>query len=605
MGVAAWDAECNLGQHNSHMTITLFEKLSKQKLDVYKYGRRIVINGHIEIHGYKFGIDLVVDEYEGTTESSVVFRRDFLLGSKCTMNFGLGEMKINMGELQDDKDVDWLLEEMLIECGDEGIEPLQPLSPMQEAKTIKSMANKFKELLKEKPIFHVLENYTYYRKMLDEVSMDKRRLEMKEEIEEEEVAKIIEGGLPKKMDDLENYIVPLKVNGTTSINALADTGTSVSFMPYKLYKVLGHGKAPSNDKLLMADNTIEKAYGKVRNVRLKIRFQAYLCDFQVLHIQGIMTIEDGVVKHVYHAKKRNKIVVDEDSDEEDWLDAFEVGCDKKGNPKYGPTLPPFFDTKDEIECALAMEAYFNPTYRKIEGDEDWQAKFEIMNPSGHKFTIGFKTKETKRKLLGKFNSDDILSWCSNCQLDHCSGSSGHRLGPVPPVGPPQRIPQPSVVVMPLATRKAKSIPIPNESNPIVTQYARQCTSKKRKTRQITRFKSDHFKWKGLDENERSVKCNDIEGYLHLVSEPRLRFDSDLGVKVVKKVAKSYLDSDSSIFSRLRFVKNLAFFFRRITFCLQRYCVLPWKHCVLPKSRILRFVSEALRFAYVKNLAFCL
>nr|GEU53286.1 retrovirus-related Pol polyprotein from transposon TNT 1-94 [Tanacetum cinerariifolium] len=51
-------------------------------------------------------------------------------------------------------------------------------------------------------------------------------------------------------------------------------------------------------------------------------------------------------------------------------------------------------------------------------------------------------------------------------------------------------------------------------------------------------------------------------------------------------------------------KILRFVFRRscvlssedLAFCLQRYCVLPWKHCVLPKSRILRFVSEALRFA---------
>nr|GEW84959.1 hypothetical protein [Tanacetum cinerariifolium] len=63
-------------------------------------------------------------------------------------------------------------------------------------------------------------------------------------------------------------------------------------------------------------------------------------------------------------------------------------------------------------------------------------------------------------------------------------------------------------------------------------------------------------------------------------------------------------------SRLRFVldcvssedlafclqKILRFVFKRIAFCLQRYCVFPGKHCVLPKSRILRFVSEALRFA---------
>ncbi|GJZ66347.1 RNA-directed DNA polymerase, eukaryota, reverse transcriptase zinc-binding domain protein [Tanacetum coccineum] len=243
-----------LRQHNSHMTIGLFEKLGNRKFDVDKYGRRIVTNAQIKIHGYKFRMDLVMDEYEGTIEPSMVFGRDFLLATKCTMNFGLGEMQINIGEL----------EQMLKECGDEGVEPLQPLSPIKEAKTIKSIANKFKELLEEKPIFHFLENYTYYKKMMDEVSIDKRRLEIKEKIKEEDVANIMEGGLPKKMDDPENFIMPLKVNETTSINALVDTGASVSVMASKIYKVLGLGKAgPSNDKLLMAENTIAKAYRKL------------------------------------------------------------------------------------------------------------------------------------------------------------------------------------------------------------------------------------------------------------------------------------------------------------------------------------------------------
>ncbi|GJT85185.1 retrovirus-related pol polyprotein from transposon TNT 1-94 [Tanacetum coccineum] len=69
-----------------------------------------------------------------------------------------------------------------------------------------------------------LDRIEVLREMLDEVSMDKRRLEIKEEIKEEEVAKIIEGGLPKKMGDPKIFIVPLKVNDTTPINALRTPG---------------------------------------------------------------------------------------------------------------------------------------------------------------------------------------------------------------------------------------------------------------------------------------------------------------------------------------------------------------------------------------------
>ncbi|GJR70537.1 agenet domain-containing protein [Tanacetum coccineum] len=374
--------------HMSHMTTRLLKKIGNRKFDVDKYGRKIVTNAQIEIHGYKFGMDLVVDEYEGTDKPSV--------------------------------DVDWLLKQMLKECGDEGVgiwemiemgkdsrlknnkdskeqnpppppptltkdepnspdsqiiarpnEPLQSLSPMEEARTIKN-----------------------------EVSLDKKRLEEKEEIKEQEVYKIIEDGLPKKMEDPRNYVVPLKINDTAPINALADTKASVSMMPYKLYKVLGLGKAcPSNDKLLMANNMMARAYGKVRNVRLQIGFQAYLYYFLVLHIpvdreipllvgipflhtcgaildnrKGIMTIDDGVVKHVYHVKKRSKVVKEEDpNNDEDWLNVFEVGCDEKGYPKYGPTLPLFFNIKDEMESALAMEAYFNP-FKNILGSMPIQLK---------------------------------------------------------------------------------------------------------------------------------------------------------------------------------------------------------------------------------------
>ncbi|GJX05816.1 hypothetical protein Tco_0193748 [Tanacetum coccineum] len=74
-----------------------------------------------KIHGYQVGWTWVLDDYEGNTEPSVVFSRDFLLATKCTMNFGLGGMQINIGELQDEKDMDWLLEQTLKECGEKGV----------------------------------------------------------------------------------------------------------------------------------------------------------------------------------------------------------------------------------------------------------------------------------------------------------------------------------------------------------------------------------------------------------------------------------------------------------------------------------------------------
>nr|GEZ49522.1 hypothetical protein [Tanacetum cinerariifolium] len=208
--------------------------------------------------------------------------------------------------------------------------------------------------------------------------------------------------------------------------------------------------------------------GEVRNVRVQIGYRAYMVDFLVLDIpldkelplllgrpflrtrtvidirRGTMSVDDGVICHTYFLKPRAKAYSKnfEIDEEDDWLSCFKVRRDEDGNPKYDYVAPSFLDIEDEMERALAMEAYFNPykniivfknlvdflgslsvqlkntvwgsegygKYKKIEGDGAWHTKFEVITPSGRKFTRGFKMKETKRKLSGKFTSEDILKF---------------------------------------------------------------------------------------------------------------------------------------------------------------------------------------------------
>ncbi|GJX06220.1 hypothetical protein Tco_0194152 [Tanacetum coccineum] len=48
------------------------------------------------------------------------------------------------------------------------------------------------------------------------------------------------------------------------------------------------------------------------------------------------------------------------------------------------------------------------TYKEVDGDGDWHARFEIFTPSVRKFNRAFKTKTTTRKLSGKFKTKDVL-----------------------------------------------------------------------------------------------------------------------------------------------------------------------------------------------------
>ncbi|GJW12461.1 retrovirus-related pol polyprotein from transposon TNT 1-94 [Tanacetum coccineum] len=246
-----------------------------------------------------------------------------------------------------------------------------------------------------------------YKKKLDEILIGKKRLNKKEFSEEDKVG-IIEHGLPKKMWGPKNYVLPVKISSVVEMVALVDTGASVM--------------------------------GEVKNMRIQIGYQAYVVDLLILDIpvdpelplllgrpflrtygaiidMGICTlyIDDGVIRHTYFPKPWSKSYVEafEIEGEDDWLGSFEVGRDEDGNVKYGPVAPSFIDIEDDMERALAMEAYFNPfknaivfkklvdflgslpvqlknldwgnegygTYKKVDGDGDWHASRKDTLPN--------------------------------------------------------------------------------------------------------------------------------------------------------------------------------------------------------------------------------
>ncbi|GKC39406.1 putative ribonuclease H-like domain-containing protein [Tanacetum coccineum] len=501
-GQGARDAELDLADSANFVTKKVLDSMGFVHVSIRDYGRKMVNDVNVEIHGVKFKADFVVLDYANRGEPSIMFGRDFLATTKSQVDFGLGEIKMNLTMFEEVNSVIDLLEEIgssseevvkmgkanrnkgyninkltpppslkLEEIPSTSTIPPQPiyypLTSKQREKMKEVLDIRYKELEESKPILDVLENYVIYNKKLDEILMGKERLNKKDFSEEDKVG-IIEHGLHKNMCDPENYVLSVKINGVVEMVALVDTRESVSVLPYSLYKDLGLGDLrPYQTNLTMADNTQAKAMGEVKNVRIQVGYQAYVVDLLVLDIpvdpelpllldrpflrtcgaiidmgRGTLCIEYGVIRHTYFPKPRSKSYVEtfEIEGEDDWQGNFEVGRDEDGNAKYGPVAPSFLDIEDDMETTLAMEAYFNPfkniivfkklvdflgslsvqlknidwgnegygTYKKINGDGNWHARFEIVTPSGRKFNRAFKTKTTTRKLSGKFTTEDVL-----------------------------------------------------------------------------------------------------------------------------------------------------------------------------------------------------
>ncbi|GJX93938.1 hypothetical protein Tco_0348524 [Tanacetum coccineum] len=378
------DAELDMADSYNYIPDEMLGKLGFVRLDYGDYGRRMVNEVRVEIHGFIFLIDFVVLDYANEGESFVVFGRDVLVTTKCKVEFCLGEMRIDLTMLEEERDIDALLVSLVEDMDEVGrasselvkmgkanqnkslnvnkltppallkikeIQPISsyasppvyhPLSPKQKEKILEALDRKYKELEEQKPIVEVLENYITYRKKLDEVMMGRARLENKG-FGDEEKEKLIENGLPKKMCDSGNFVLPIRMNETTQMSALADTRASVSVLPYTLYKNIGLGyPRPYHSNLTMPDNIQAKDMGKLPLLlgRPFLRTCGAIIDMG----RETMTIDDRIIRHTYFLKLRAKTYLENFEVDED-----EVRRNEDGNPKYGPVAPSFIDIEDEME----------------------------------------------------------------------------------------------------------------------------------------------------------------------------------------------------------------------------------------------------------------
>ena len=97
-GVKAWDAQLNMEYGENYITEEMLGKLGFVRLDYESYGRKIVRDVKVNIHGHVFKIDFVVLEYGNVDEPEVMFGRNFMVKTKCRVDFAMGEMRIDVDD---------------------------------------------------------------------------------------------------------------------------------------------------------------------------------------------------------------------------------------------------------------------------------------------------------------------------------------------------------------------------------------------------------------------------------------------------------------------------------------------------------------------------
>ncbi|GJX19791.1 retrovirus-related pol polyprotein from transposon TNT 1-94, partial [Tanacetum coccineum] len=96
---------------------------------------------------------------------------------------------------------------------------------------------------------------------------------------------ILQNELPPKEKDPRSFILPCIIGSTIVSDALADLGTSISIMPFSLFKWLGLGNPkPINMVIEMADRSMQSPKEIIENVLVKINKFIFPVDFIILDI---------------------------------------------------------------------------------------------------------------------------------------------------------------------------------------------------------------------------------------------------------------------------------------------------------------------------------
>nr|GEU32996.1 hypothetical protein [Tanacetum cinerariifolium] len=145
--------------------------------------------------------------------------------------------------------------------------PLTREEAAREALAI-DICRRFAILEEERPVIETMEYSVKYKKLLDEICLDKMKLdeEMKKEKEEDAIIKVKGEALIEK-EDPGAFVILIRLEAKIKLNALADTGFDINVMPYRVYKELGREELKNvNRGITMLNHSKAEPIGLLKDV---------------------------------------------------------------------------------------------------------------------------------------------------------------------------------------------------------------------------------------------------------------------------------------------------------------------------------------------------
>ncbi|GJS66691.1 retrovirus-related pol polyprotein from transposon TNT 1-94 [Tanacetum coccineum] len=432
-GLEVYDEEINLGVEENMISNEYAVKLYLEH--EVKRGSKIVKKELIvALKGEIYFVKFIINPIEDGVEPEVIFRSSFLRMTKAITDFGAETITIYpdidpfLEDTEEEEksmdDWDQLFDFNLDDIPLLGGEELPPFICKME----KSNRNKKK----------AMENLNLFYQYIGTSSLTGRHLTQEEARKEALALRISQ---------------KFAFRGSYE-NALADTGSDISTMPYRIYEKLGIEEAKKVDRgITMIKHTQAEAMGILTNVLYQVGVTTLIAKFLILDIpidrdapivvgRGFLRTIGGIVNtperrfstfdgfcHQTFRAARSDVMRNAESDSDDEGE-YEIKRNKFGAPICGTKPTPYLNCNDPADRSLAIQTVTNP-FRKIsvwkkavsflgslpvllkhvnwkpdykgsytnkkEATRQWRTEIRLTDPYGNIYIQGFTTKKTDRK----------------------------------------------------------------------------------------------------------------------------------------------------------------------------------------------------------------
>nr|GEV66588.1 hypothetical protein [Tanacetum cinerariifolium] len=320
-GLEAYDGEINLGVEENMISNKYAVKLCLEH--EVKRGKKVVKKELIvALRGEIYFVKLIINPKEDDVKPGVILRRTFLCMTKAINDFEAGTVTIY-------PEFDLFLEDIREE----------------EKRTSSSAGGHLtqKEAAKEALAIRISQKFA-----------------LLEEARPEEAIKRIKGEALKEKGDPRAFKFSIRLERKVNENALADTGSNINTMPYRIYETLGREKMKKIGvtiiiaKFLILDIPIDHDAPIVVG-----RGFLYTIDSILNTPENFFSTFDGICHQTFRAARFDVLITTEsDNDDEE---EYQIKRNKFGAPIYGPKPVPYLNCNDPARRSLALQAR-HPTF---------------------------------------------------------------------------------------------------------------------------------------------------------------------------------------------------------------------------------------------------